>query len=201
MENSEQGNSQTKLPKMKICQTVQQNLSTIGISPNSDFSAFNVKISIGLLLLGSCTVSMLIYIFYEAKTFFQYTQSIYVCSVFILTILTLIIMVLHSSKMLQIIDGWESLANTSKYNTSKKPNYVTIPNSQGILFSEFKYSASQSNFIETHQQVEKIGEIIFFVTVKLTPAAVVLPPLTYSFLIYFTTDSGPNAFILPLEAW
>lgn len=49
--------------------------------------------------------------------------------------------------------------------------------------------------------VEKWNEIIFILTVKVTPICGVMSALSYSFFVYFTTDLGRDAFLLPAPMW
>lgn len=116
MENSKRRKSKLPLPKIKILQIVQKNLITIGICPDSamHLKSFNGKNLIGLLLLGSATFDMLMYIFTIAETFAEYTQSIYVCSACILIALALVITIFYSSKLYKTIIDCECLINISE---------------------------------------------------------------------------------------
>lgn len=114
----------------------------------------------------------------------------------------LMIMMVYLSELFNLINGCELLANTSEWKSNFFPFFAKKKQSyflDNIL--AFKYSPSQPIFYKTHRQVEKRTEILFFVIAKMTPVFAILPPLTYSFFIYFTTDAGPNAFILPPIWW
>lgn len=201
MANSAARNSHEKLPKIKIFLTIQKNLSTIGIIEKHPI---NANIFLNLLTLGAATIFELFYIFLEAKTFFQYVQSIYMCSTYIIISLCLMILILNLNLSFEMINGCECIANTSKRNEKSKYfywNVVKLLNSLHFNISELKYSSSQAIFKETNQLVEKISEFIFLFMAKMTPAALTLPPLIYSFFIYFTTDLGRDAFILPSPMW
>lgn len=54
--------------------------------------------------------------------------------------------------------------------------------------------------LETHDRVEKITAIMFFVFVNVTPV-VLLPPFIYSYFKYFATDLGRDAFLPILPMW
>lgn len=69
------------------------------------------------------------------------------------------------------------------------------------VFLASKYSALRGIFNKTNQLVEKIGGIVFFIMIKLTPACVYVPWSIYTFVIYFATDVGNAAFELPYPIW
>lgn len=109
MENSE-------LPqKIKVFQLTQKNFSTAGITANLVTNSYplNAKILLGFLILGSAIVCNFKYTFYEAKTFIEYTQSVYMGSMATIIILVLLILINHVKKLFEFINGIESVANTS----------------------------------------------------------------------------------------
>lgn len=111
MNNVEDGTSQSNISKIKIFHTIKKDLSVIGIIERRPM---NANILLSSLMLASAIAIELIYIFKEAETFFQYTQSIYMCSAFILAFSSLMIMVLHLNELFKIINDFECVANTSK---------------------------------------------------------------------------------------
>lgn len=115
MDNSKKGNEQQKVPKLKLFQTIQKNFASLGIDPNSamPLRSFNEKILMGLLALGSGIIFMLMFIFNEADTFSQYTQSIYFCSALILAALVLLNMGLNMSDLFKLISETDCFASTS----------------------------------------------------------------------------------------
>lgn len=56
-------------------------------------------------------------------------------------------------------------------------------------------------YVEINERVEKICEIIYFIVAKMTPACVVFPKFFGCLLVYFTTDLGSEALVLPLPMW
>lgn len=109
-------NSHSKLRKLKIFRVIQKNLSAVGIDSNSgnQFRRFNEKNIMGLLKLSICIAGSLMYIFNEAKTFLEYTQSIYMCSTFIIVTLILIVLIFNLNELSKNIQDCERIANTSK---------------------------------------------------------------------------------------
>lgn len=60
---------------------------------------------------------------------------------------------------------------------------------------------SEELFCKTNHQVEKCSEFIYFIVFKVSPPAYVLPKAFFSLFLYFTTDMGQDAFMLPLPTW
>lgn len=129
MENSNGENHQQKLPKIKIFQTIQVHLSALGICPKSAMQSrrFSSRMSACLLVLVSGIICLALYVLNDAETFFEYTQSIYVCSAYTTAALILIIMDLKSSELFQLIDGFECLLNSSKWKIQQsfRQNFKT----------------------------------------------------------------------------
>lgn len=115
MESSKEKKSQLPSRKIKILQTIQKNIVTIGIGTNSatKLKSFNARILWGLLILGIAIISNMMYIIDDVETFAEYTQSIYKCSAYILEALDLLIAIYISSETNIMIDNCERLVNTS----------------------------------------------------------------------------------------
>lgn len=119
MEYSEQAYSQSQQPKITILQTVQRNLTYLGIglNPTNKQQMFNWKILIDLLVLTAAIIWILLYILNDAETFTEYTSSIYLCTSFILIILMLSITIVNSTELYQIINDCECLINIREYRS------------------------------------------------------------------------------------
>lgn len=115
MENSKEETSHPKLPRLKIFLAIHKNLASLGIAPMNSTTRFpNAKISIDLLTLGLSTICASMYILIEAKTFLEFTQSIYLFSGTILVALIFLVVLFNLSEMFEIIDDCECLVNTSE---------------------------------------------------------------------------------------
>ena len=64
-----------------------------------------------------------------------------------------------------------------------------------------KNPSSKVLYEKTNRSVEKWSKIIFFVMVKITPIAWLLPKVIISLFLYFTTDLGNDALELPSPMW
>lgn len=103
---------------MNIFQLTLKNFATIGIDPNLVLQPypFNEKIFLGFLILGSGVICNFMYIFYEAKTYTEYTRTIYMCSLELLIIFTLTIIIFKVKMFFKLFnDDCQNLVNTSKY--------------------------------------------------------------------------------------
>lgn len=60
------------------------------------------------------------------------------------------------------------------------------------------HPASKRIYTKPDQQIEKVYGILQLVIVKVTPLCTVVPKLMTSFIVYFTTDLGGEAFELPI---
>lgn len=113
MENSKQKKSHPRLPKIKILQTVQKNLTIFGIGPNLAIQPFNEKTLIGLLIIGSGIID-LFYLFTLSETFAEYIQAIYICSAFTLIALVLMVTIFNSNELYKIMNDCECIINISE---------------------------------------------------------------------------------------
>lgn len=130
MENSQGESSQPKLPKLKIFQRIQTNLSAIGIGPGSSVPvrSFNRKILAAFLSLGLYIFCTLMHIFTEVKNFLDLTESTYECSVFILISFILLAMLFNANKLFEAIDDCECIVNSSKWPNKQLEASTAISN-------------------------------------------------------------------------
>lgn len=117
MGNTKQHQTQSKLSKLKIFQLCQKHFATIGISPNLVMQAYpiNVKIFMAFVMNHVTIISNLVYVVREAKTFAEFTQSIYFISMALLIIFALMIIILKVDKLFELIENFDRMVNTSKY--------------------------------------------------------------------------------------
>lgn len=121
MEYHGQTKSKSQMRKLKIFQLNQKNFAAIGLNSAvvAQQYAFNEKLLLGILILifsGTCN---LMYTVCEAKTFSEYTQSIYMCSLTTLISLVLLIVIFNVKKLFGFVNDCENFANTSESEKSK----------------------------------------------------------------------------------
>lgn len=154
-----QSETERKLPKLQIFQLLQENLTTVGI--RLDLAAqphqWNGKIFMGFVTLCFMNVCIFKYIFDEAQTFFEYTQSIYMGSLAILIMLCLFITILKVKKLAEILSDCENIINTRKQQQTNA-NFVhkydeepKIPQFSIKIFSiKINFHSGQSTRGKTH---------------------------------------------------
>lgn len=199
MEPSQGKTQHREIPKMKVFQHVQKNFATLGIDSDLMLQQYpiNMKIFISYLLGLGSIISMLMFLFDEQKTFAEYTQAVYFGSFAVLIISALVILVLHVDKLFQFIKTLDVTINASKCTSNIIPLFEFTTSECVIL--ALKYSASNEIFSEANRLEKKMSEIILFVIVKMTPACTMFSWCIYIYVIYFTTDLGPDAFVLPAQ--
>lgn len=114
-------------PKMKILQLTLKNFATIGVNPNLSLQPypFNAKIFISVLILSSYLICNLVFLFYEAKTFTELIQSIYMSFCIASIIFCSAVIISNVNKLFQTINACENFVNTSECMASV---LVSIPN-------------------------------------------------------------------------
>ena len=73
--------------------------------------------------------------------------------------------------------------------------------SKNILFLGMKNPKSKIIYEKTNQLAEKLSTAVFFVIVKVSVPCIVFPKCIISYIVYFTTDLGADAFDSPLPMW
>lgn len=116
MDNSTQENLTTEPSRMKIFQMAQENLATVGVSPDLSHQSypFNRKIFLSFLILSSYITCNLAYTLFVAKSFTEYTQAIYMDSFIALVTLEIAIIVFNVEQLFLFFNDCENLINTSE---------------------------------------------------------------------------------------
>lgn len=199
--------SKPKIQKTEIFKLTLKNFAAVGFTPDLKYQPYplNEKILLGfLILISSIICNDLMYIIREAKTFVEYTQSIYMFSLAAIITLVFVTILLNVSELFNFISGVESLINTSKQQTysnlCKFQHRFTFMHRFFVILA-YKYTESRSNYNKISPLIEKLSETVFFVMTKLTPAILYVPWTIYTFFIYFSTDLGADAFALPTLLW
>lgn len=114
--NATENSKSKEKPKLKVFETIQTNLATIGITSNlaNQSYPFNRIILMGFLMLGSAISSISVFIVCAAETLDDFTQSICAWSMVTLAIICLLILILKVEKLFEFINGCDDLVNTSE---------------------------------------------------------------------------------------
>lgn len=107
-------------PKVKIYQLTRKKLAAAGIVPNlvTQPYPFNRKILINFFAFFVSVVCNLMHTFYEAKTFAEHLQSLYMCSLTISITLALAIVLCNVAKLFNFIEISENLVNKSEFKSN-----------------------------------------------------------------------------------
>lgn len=145
MDNSTEENPRKNLPKIKIFQKLKQCVVTIGLDLNPEMRhhPFNAKILITFLALTVTCIGTLLYIFLEANTYLEFAQSIYMCSSSLLVSFSVMVIVLHVSELIGIIDDCECFINTSELKNEQisKPKAICFSVLFHGIFQHHKQSS------------------------------------------------------------
>lgn len=116
MENSNQANPKQKFLKLKSFVTVQKNFSKMGFTPElvQQPYPFNWKILMHLLLLTVCVNGIGIYVYNDANSFIEYTQSALAASGAFLVIFLMILLIFKVNKLFQFFSRSDFMLNSSK---------------------------------------------------------------------------------------
>lgn len=78
---------------------------------------------------------------------------------------------------------------------------VLSPLKKKIKISGLKYARSRAIYEDTNRQLEKLSGILYVAFVKVLPQLMIWPTFALSYVKYFATDLGADAFELPLFLW
>lgn len=98
---------------MKIFESTVKFLETVGITSQSH--ALNVRTLSTIATFGTMVTLICAFLFFEASSFKEYTESIYMSSVTIAILVTFVFVIWKRENIFQFIDCWEKIAATSKH--------------------------------------------------------------------------------------
>lgn len=104
-----------------LFRSVQKNLSILGIARAESARSFRTKVLIGCLLLGTNIIMHLKYLFGEAHSILEYSESIFTSSITVMGLWCYASLLHKREKLLEFIDKCETLLKLfreSKFYTS-----------------------------------------------------------------------------------
>lgn len=116
MANSKRQKPKQEQRKLRAYQVTLKSLALVGIDSNLMLQSYpiNVKMVMGYLLVFVGIVLMLVFIFNESKTFAEYTQAVYMCSLSALIVFALIILSAKVHNLFQFIKNMDDVINSSE---------------------------------------------------------------------------------------
>lgn len=166
---------------------------------------FDMKRSMVAFAAFLVVASFFAFLIFEADNMAEYVNSAYFtttlfgvfCSFIHTSTETATIFLLLDSDMGKIIDE-----STFEFQSSQIQCTTYRYHFQHLIFFEgWQYPGSAKIYIKTHGLVEKLCKIMYFVIVNVTVPGFILPKAFICFVVYFTTNSGSDAFELPLPIW
>lgn len=192
---------------MKIFQTIQTQYSILGVCPpNQSTQKFSViwRYLVGFSLFVYLILSQFLYMVHVASGFMEYVQLICAISGTLLLFFGLAAIGFRKSTLFEIIDRIEKLIATSETTINHlffEFNFILRIKRNLCVFLGFKYPKSKAFFLKTNRQVERLSEIIFMLIMKIGLPGFMLPKCIVSLTVYIRTDTGRDAFELPIPMW
>lgn len=104
-----------------IFRIVQKNLDILGISRKQSANAFYVKVFIGYLVLSDNIILHIKFLFRDEITFEQYTMSLYMTTIAVLSFLCYVCVILKRKEFFENINNLES--TIKKFSESQSKRY------------------------------------------------------------------------------
>lgn len=135
--------------KLQIFRLIQKNLASIGIEPGLTQQVYpiNRKISMVFVFNIFTIVSNLVYVISDAKTFADYTQSIYIISIVVLVVYFLVILIIKVDKLFEFIHNCGKIVNSSEYRMNVLLLSPKINKQRTILFSSIEIYGHEVNIL------------------------------------------------------
>lgn len=187
---------------MKILQRAQNDFKTIGIGLQCH--RFNSRNLLVLFIMCMGIISNVVYFFGIAKTFSEYTKSVFVANGLVSASIIYAYVVWKMRQFFNLLEEAEVAIDSSEFDI-----FFIISNDHNklyLIFSNYKFQGlenpvSQTIYKKFNQKTEKITSIINSAAIKILYPNILMPTLIASFYAYFTTDLGNDAFQLPFPYW
>lgn len=181
-------------PTMKICQTVQKQLESMGYTEIKRPFHNSIYI-IGQILINISVITFLCE--QVADTGREIADAMFMTATGISVFISYLSTVQNIERIFIFINEIENLINESEYH-QHQICHQTFYKSFPIGWSD---PASKDMFEKTNMQVKKLCKIAYFAIVNVSIPCITLPEAIYSYFIYYTTNLGGNAFELSIPFW
>lgn len=177
---------------MKIFYELKKQFGFIGIKPN-DKSNFNIKSLIILFLITFCFVTMSWYITFESESLITSANTLYGTLSLALNAITFSSNVLKKSKIFELFKSFEEMIISRRF----LPFDLIL---DLILIYNFVGSSNRRKMYEKiDNQIERCTKALYIAAVYVTLVTVFVIKSCISYLLYFTTKLGRDAFIPAFE--
>lgn len=190
---------------MEIFQLVKSHLVILGYSQIQSMQShpfLNKKLLVGSLAASLNTILCCLYCFLVASGFDEYIDSFFSASGSVGIFVIFSVYVWKIEKLYQLIDQIQKTVNPSECFFTQKAIHSHLVKKQIVPFLGLEIEDLKSLYGRTNHQIENIlSQISYFFFAKFTPACLCLPNFVVSYFNYFATDSGNDAFVLPIFMW
>lgn len=189
---------------MKIFESARANYAFMGISSMQSIqpNRFNTKITVSFIAIGAATTFHLMHIIVVASNLREYMESATTTSGSVIISISYTTVVFKMRTVFESMNGFEEMIVTSEL--SVKSSAFHLCSTFLVIFDFFKglkYPASKAIFEKTNRFIEKLSKILLFLIMGVGLNCVILLQCIARFYIYFTTDLGGEAFVLPIPMW
>lgn len=187
---------------MKLFQVTQIYLEGLGFSRH--LTRLNRYHVIGFIVSFTGIVSSIIFVIHVAETVKEFTDSLYIASVIICAVSGYAITIYKTRELFAYFDEYDE-----NVTTSRSKYWKALPNMIRFILLNFNLPnvgitnvpTSNSVYQDCNELVEKLCKILYILFVNISAPGFIMPKIVLSFFLYFTTDSGADAFDLPLPMW
>lgn len=187
---------------MKVLQIVQKNLALSGLFSNqqqSNARAFNRLYTFTICLALLCTSILVgIQFFHVANSKEEYMYSLFTLATVLFFSLVYGSFIVKRIKIYDTIDLGEKVLNESAFQLLLLDS---IWKELIVSFSGSKNSDLKKLYERRVRLVEDLSKFIHYALVYVGLLGCVAPKTISSCFNYYATDSGPDAFELPLDMW
>lgn len=190
---------------MEVFKLCRKYLMTVGINEHqlSSRHPFNTRNTISLIVSVLCVTSNAIYLLQVAKTFEEYTNTVYALSTAAVCTATYTVAILKMAKFLGILDCFQNIIDKSERVPDFAIKKYRLPSRYhpSICLLGLTKRVSKTIFTETNRKVEKWSRVMHLVVVETTPIFFGAQFLIVGFFLYYTTELGNDAFELQFPTW
>lgn len=189
---------------MELFQLTKDIFRKFGLIPTEFLfrNPFN-KRAISLLFLQLISItSYTLNLILEANTFTQYSDTAFMLSATVVAFYIYVICIWYRKIYLTRMNSLEIVVNQSEFakNEFKNDDLIKKKNSN-VLLTGLANPTSKVIYVKFNKYAETFCKLFYIGLVKVAPIGSMLPLLIISYVSYFTTDSGSDAFILPFPMW
>lgn len=185
---------------MDVFVSIENHFASVGLTASQSLQAnrFNVKNACILLIFLLNIILCVAYIFHGANNFNECIDSLFGCFTLIDAAIAFVHFIWQMPKLFRFIDEMETTFNQRKCLELNLqflyPFY--FKNVSGLVDPQAKGIYEKIDRI-----LQKWFKILNLVLVNVTPACVILPTLIACLFMYFNTELGNTAFVLPFPMW